>query len=158
MMAKIFKNRKVISNFENLVASYSPSEFDSPRRSTILLLDYWRSFGQAVKGFRELVCLDNSSQSLLHFEYSVSVQAGKGKASMTDLMLIDKTSTFAFEAKYKENPYQSVSKWLQKSDTQNRKRVLDGWLCLIHSRTGVSLAISDISSLPYQLIHRTASA
>ena len=138
-MTIIFKNRIVISNFKDLVASYSPSEFDSPRRSTVLLLDFWRSFGAAVKEFGKLLCLDDSFQSLLHFEYTVPVQAGRGKVSQTDLMLINKNSAFALEAKYKENPYPSVSNWLQISNTQNRNEVLGGWLTLIHSRTGVSL-------------------
>jgi len=66
---EIFKNRKAIYSFKELVASYSDSEFDSPRRSTVLLLDYWRSFDDAVKRSEEYICADFSNQIRLHFEY-----------------------------------------------------------------------------------------
>lgn len=146
---EIFKNRKAIYSFKELVASYSDSEFDSPRRSTVLLLDYWRSFDDAVKRTEEFICADFSNQIRLHFEYSVPVQAGKGKPSITDLMLLGDSAAFALEGKYKENPYPTVSKWLIDSAEQNRREVLGGWLSLIQSETGVSLTIDEISSLPY---------
>lgn len=157
-MVDIVKNREAIYGFEDLVASYSTSEFDSPRRSTVLFLDYWRSFNHAVKRFEALVGVDFSNQSRLHFDYSVPVQAGCGKNSFTDLMLTGNSTAFAIEAKYTEGPYETVSKWSRRSDEQNRKTVLGGWLSLIQSKTGVSLTIDEISSLPYQLIHRSASA
>ena len=157
-MIEIFKKREAVYSFDELVESYPASEFDSPRRSTVLLLDYWRSFDSAIEKLKELICVIFSNQSRLYFEYSVPAQAGCGKVSLTDLMLIDNATAIAVEAKYLEPPYQTVSKWLKSSDEQNRQEVLGGWLTLIQSRTGVSLAIVDISSLPYQLIHRTASA
>ena len=156
-MIEIFKNREAIYSFEELVASYSASEFDSPRRSTVLLLDYWRSFDYAVKRFEELFCVDFSDQIQLHFEYRVPAQAGRGQASCTDLMVISNSIAFAIEAKYTEDPYETVSKWSRSSNVQNREDVLGGWLSLIQSVTEVSLTFDDICSLPYQLIHRTAS-
>ena len=155
---EIFKNRETVSSFEELVASYSAGEFDSPRRSTVLLLDFWRSFDYAAKRLEEFICADYSHQCRLHFEYSVPVQAGEGKASFTDLMIVGSSIAVGIEAKYMEPPYQIVSSWIKKgSDEQNRKRVLGGWLSLIQSVTDVSLTFDDICSLPYQLIHRTAS-
>ena len=156
-MIDIFKNREAIYGFEDLVASYSTSEFDSPRRSTVLLLDYWRSFDSATESFEEMFGVDFSKQGRLHFEYSVPVQAGRGKASLTDLMLIGNAKAFAIEAKFREGAYKLVSKWLSQSNRQNREEVLGGWLNLIQTRTGVSLALDDISFFPYQFIHRTAS-
>lgn len=157
-MINVVKNREAVNGFDYLVASYSTSEFDSPRRSTVLLLDYWRSFSHAVKSFAALIGVDFPNQSRLLFEYSVPVQAGCGKKSFTDLMLTGDSTVIAIEAKYTEGPYETVSKWLRCPDDQNRKEVLGGWLSLIQSRTGVSLRIDEISSLPYQLIHRSASA
>lgn len=157
-MIEIFKNRDAINSFEELVASYSASEFDSPRRSTVLLLDYWRSYDNAAKRLEEFICTDFTHQIRLNFEYSVPVQAGDGKASSTDLMMVDSSLAIGLEAKFTEPPYPIVSSWMKKgSDKQNRKEVLGGWLSLIQSVTNVSLTFDDVCSLPYQLIHRTAS-
>ena len=156
-MIEIVKNCEAISDFEDLVNSYRKREFDSPRRSTVLLLDYWRSFDHATDIFGSSVGSDLTHQSRLHFEYCVPVQAGVGKGSYTDLMLTGKSIAFAIEAKHKEDPYETVAKWLEKSDKENREAVLGGWLSLIQASTDISLTIDQISSLPYQLIHRSAS-
>jgi hypothetical protein len=158
-MIEIFKNREATSSFEEVVASYSAREFDSPRRSTVLLLDFWRSFDYAVEKFGKLICADFSHHFRLHFEYSVPVQAGKSKkASYTDLMIVDSSHAIGLEAKYMEPPYPIVSSWIKEGpDEQNRRKILGGWLSLIQSVTDVSLTFDDVCSLPYQLIHRTAS-
>ena len=157
-MIEIFKNDEAANSFEELVALYKTSEFDSPRRSTVLLLDYWRSFDYAVKALEELIGVEFVDQIQLHFEYGVPPQAGKGKSSFTDLMIVDGSLAVGIEAKYKESPYQTVSSWIEEgADEQNRKRVLGGWLSLIRSVTDVRLTCDNICSLPYQLVHRTAS-
>lgn len=155
---EILKNRQAICSLEELVASYPASEFDSPCRSTVPLLDYWRSPKCAVQRFEKLVSVKFADQIQLLFEYRVPVQAGRGKASFTDLMIVDSSIAVGIEAKYMESRYQIVSQWIKKgSDEQNRKKVLGGWLSLIQSVTNVSLTFDDICSLPYQLIHRIAS-
>lgn len=156
-MIELFARGKKIDSFEELLASYPASEFDSPYRSTVLLLDYWRSLENTAKAFEKLVGVDFGNQMRLYFEFSVPVQCGWGKASSTDLMLTGNTFAVAVEVKFREPPYETVSKWLDKGDKKNRKKVLKGWISLIRSGTGVSLTLNDIASLPYQCIHRTAS-
>ena len=156
-MIELFARGKKIGSFEELLASYPIGEFDSPYRSTVLLLDYWRSLENTAKTFEKLVGVDFCNQMRLYFEFSVPVQCGWGKASSTDLMLIGNTIAVAVEAKFLEPPYETVSKWLNKKNKKNRKKVLKGWISLIRSGTGVGLTLNDIASLPYQFFHRTAS-
>ena len=156
-MIEIFAHGKKIDSFEKLLASYSTSEFNSPYRSTVLLLDYWRTLENTAKAFEKLVGVDFCNKMQFYFEYGVPVQCGEGKSSFTDLMLVGNTTAVAIEAKFREPPYETVSKWLNKKNKKNRKKVLKGWISLIRSGTGVSLTPNDIASLPYQFIHRTAS-
>lgn len=104
----------------------------------------------------------------LSFEYHVPAQAGKGKASLTDLMISTGDDAIAIEAKYTEPHYESVSTWLSAermrdetadvTGTSNRERVLHGWLSAINECVGGTLLTqANVGDCTYQLIHRTAS-
>lgn len=158
-MIEILLNRKPVHDFKELVKSFPKSQFDSPRRSTVLLLDSWRTFEPNVNYIEESLRADFSANCRIHFEYRVSPPKGKGKASFTDVMLCGNGTVAAVEAKFKDPAGDDVSKWLSKGNKPtNRKQVLEGWLSLIECATGVSLSAKEVSTLPYQLIHRTASA
>jgi hypothetical protein len=152
-----FQNRPV-SSFKELVRSFPRDEFNSPARSTVPHLDYWRSLERKANEFTALLGEPHSSQFDLHFEYRVPVQAGRGKPSHTDLMLLSSELAVAIEAKFTEPPYEKISSWLRKPPEANREQVLSGWLGLINRQCGVSLTQDQVFDLPYQLVHRTASA
>lgn len=91
-----------------------------------------------------------------------------GKPSMSDAMLLGKHMRIAVEGKWTEphfGPYQTVEEWLDEAGTDaaarvRRERVLDAWLAEVAGagalRRGVTRgALADV---PYQLVHRTASA
>ena len=156
-MVKLYSFGQKIENFQELVGSFPAKEFDSPKRSTVLLLDYWRLFENRLSEFCEFFGEEPTSDSILHFEYRVPVQSGKGTASHTDLMISTDDVVFGIEAKYMEPPYEDVATWLGSSAQPNREAVLGGWLGLIESGTGYLLTLDQISGLAYQLIHRTAS-
>jgi hypothetical protein len=64
----------------------------------------------------------------------------------------------AIEAKYTEPMYETVKAWLGQPPAQNRCTVLEGWLDRINKATAASLTMNSLLDLPYQLVHRTASA
>ncbi len=79
-------------------------------------------------------------------------QCGRSKAaSRTDLILISGDVCVAIEAKFTEPRYETVTQWLT---TDNRMKVLKGWLSLLSP----DLKKNDVYDLPYQLVHRAASA
>lgn len=151
-----YKNQG-LSSFPYLIGQYPPSEFDSPYRSTIPLLCFWRDPEAAHDKFSRLLNLTPSPELTLSFEYCVDAQKGDGRASQTDLMLISDQYSVAIEAKYTEGAYEKVKAWL--GDSENRKLVLEGWLNLINAKTiEGKVRVDEILDLPYQMIHRLASA
>ena len=183
---------------------------NSERTSSLPLVQFWKddklnkrvsSLEKLCPGVKLL-----SAGSELYFEYGVSVpiRFGRGKASMTDLMIISNQHAIAVEAKYTEvtKRYESIKSWLNKNpqdNNDNKIKVLIGWLKYIFDADGfttnplkdwlkyifdtvgstpnpkdwlkyifdtdgftpnpeVREHISQIQTVPYQLIHRIASA
>lgn len=151
-----YKNQG-LSSFQYLIRQYPPSEFDSPYRSTIPMLCFWRDPESGLDQISRALGLDLPHRVTLSFEYCVDVQKGKGRPSQTDLMLISDQYTVAIEAKYTEPPYEKVKIWM--GDSDNKRLVLEGWLDLINNKAGNGdVVVEDILDLPYQMIHRMASA
>ncbi len=146
---------RCISSYDKLLDSYQNNEFNSPKRSTVPLLAYWRTPDQRAREFSKALGFELSRSVRLDFEYKVPVQCGRGKASHTDLMLISGDVCVAIEAKFTDPRYECVAEWLAKgSNIKNRMKVLQGWLGLLSS----DLKQKDVAELPYQLVHRAASA
>ncbi len=131
----------------------------SVRTSSLPLAQFWGDVGltKRLTVFKKhLKCVDLKSAQKF-FEFPTMNKKGKGKASMTDLMMFTDNHRIALEAKYTEyekSEYEPVSTWNENNDN-NKKNVLGGWL----SYMGKSLAdIKKYGSIPYQLIHRIASA
>ena len=152
-----YKN-KYVPDFDSIVRSYSVSEFKSPRRSTVPLLLYWADYAKRIDGFFTAISIQTPSELTACFEYMVPVQFGKGKPSFTDLMLVSEQIVVAFEGKYTEPPYKTVREWLGNPASENRLKVLSGWIGLIERATGKSFHTIDFYDLTYQLLHRLASA
>ncbi len=144
-------------DFRGLLALVPDSALDSPRRSVVPLLDFWRTPETRLEQLSKLLDLDLNSASDLAFEYTVPVRQGRGKSSCTDLMILGPEAAIAVEAKYTEPRYETVESWLRDPAEPNRSVVLDGWLKMINSAAGSTLEASQIHQIPYQLIHRTAS-
>lgn len=152
----------------------------SKKTSSLPLVQFW----QDDDGFQNRVNALQSrlgdvgimtSESMLCFEYGVSVPRGfgRGKASMTDLMIITPENVIAIEAKYTEylkSKYEPLYRWLKDSKTddfsKNKLDVLAGWLKYIVDFGGVDnlpdikdfVMKDEVKKIPYQLIHRIASA
>ena len=158
----------------------------SEHTSSLPLVQFWKK----DKGFQDRVKdlqskLGNveimTSDSKLCFEYGVSVPTGfgRGKASMTDLMIISEDQVIAIEAKYTEylnSQYEPLDKWLKDSKadgfSRNKIAVLAGWLKYIMDFGGIDILHKEniqrfvedfiqkeeMKNTPYQLIHRIASA
>jgi hypothetical protein len=72
-------------------------------------------------------------------------------------MILTPDAAVAVEAKFREPRYESVESWLGKGGS-NREEVLGGWLELINRVARSPLDTDDVKELPYQLVHRAASA
>jgi hypothetical protein len=111
----------------------------------------------------------------LCFEYSVPVYKGSGlgKASMTDLMIMTAEKAIAVEAKWKEcdERYPTIDDWFKERLGEGAKQtnldgVLEGWIQYINDylekkgfgKKAVTVNDGDYSTIPYQLLHRIASA
>ncbi|MEW5736352.1 MAG: hypothetical protein AB1921_16015 [Thermodesulfobacteriota bacterium] len=95
----------------------------------------------------------------LYLEYQVPPPEGDGVASHTDLMVLSDQDSLAVEAKWTEPRYETVKAWRDKGkDSENRRKVLKGWLGLLQRQAGRELHMEDFSNAIYQMVHRAASA
>ncbi|WP_239491457.1 hypothetical protein [Luteitalea sp. TBR-22] len=149
---------RLLDTHTDVVGGLAPDSFDKVTRSTIPLLDYWREPAARLDSLTAQLGWPPFSEAELSFERQVPVANGKGKASFTDLMILGDQGAIAIEAKYTEPPYETVAEWLAQGNQANRALVLDGWLARIGEATGTAVARPGVAALPYQLIHRAASA
>jgi hypothetical protein len=156
---KIRHKQTDVADFQELLGQYGEAELQSPLRSTVPLLAFWRDPSIALTRLSGALGETLSNPVELLFEYQVPVRGGRGKASHTDLMVRTPTQAVAIEAKYTEPAYESVSAWRRKArGGRNRDAVLEGWLKSINATLGCNLTIENAKDSTYQLIHRTASA
>jgi hypothetical protein len=158
MRTTLFRSGVPVASFSDLLDKYAVDEFDSPFRSTVALLSYWRQPEARLAAVAALLQISLGDASELHFEYQVPVQRGEGKPSCTDLMILSGATSVAVEAKSTEPRYETVKSWLGGKTEGNRADVLDGWLSLLNKAAGTPLTRDKVENLPYQLIHRAASA
>ena len=148
-----------VGGYQQLLHAYSDGEFDSPCRSTVPLLMCWRDAEKRARELSKTLGFRMSNRVSLDFEYPVPVQRGKGKPSCTDLMMKSGDTSLAIEAKWTEPGYQEVSAWLAEgSNRKNRCEVLNGWVDLLGQGSSRKPKAIDMLELPYQLVHRAASA
>lgn len=146
----------VVADFEQLVVLLSADAVASPLRSTVPLVDFWRTPEPRLAQLSAAIGVDLLPPTVLCFEFPVPVQRGRGKPSFTDLMIVAGSAAVAIEAKFTEPPYETVRSWLRNPPEANRSEVLEGWLDLIRAASGTPLSVADVMDLPYQLVHRTA--
>jgi len=153
METKLYYKKDKINSINELIKKYSINEFKSPFRSTIPLLILYKIQPNNCFGLMEESYESNEKYI---FEFETPVTKGIGNPSCTDLMIEYPNTCIAIEAKWTEPAYETVINWLGKS--KNKKLVLEGWIELISNYTGIKFDSKSISDLPYQLIHRVASA
>lgn len=146
---------------------------NSEKTSSLPLVQFWKN---KDRGFPKSNCVKKfleecglleicSEESLFCFEYSVPVNnehGAKGKASMTDLMILTNQYAIAIEAKWTEceSIYEPIGKWRNSGVTENHAKVLNGWEEYINKylEGRVCGKIMATDDMPYQLFHRIASA
>ena len=161
-MGKFYYGQASNGEYGALLERLSGSKPNSEHTSTLPLAQIWKPGSQAygmLKGWFEDkfpgIDLDSAEKV---FEHATPIRGeGIGKASMTDLMLIDEKYKIAIEAKFKEvfDSYEPIGKWLEKGDRENRIKVLNGWLKDV---IGDGLPGEEVKDVPYQFLHRAASA
>lgn len=133
-------------------------EFARLTRSTIPLLNYWQHFHVRAVLAQQLGLADlNGAEH--EFEYATPVKRpGRGKASMTDLLLRSDRTVVAIEAKWHEPTYPSVREWLTKGNEYNKRNVLHHWLGMFDGFSDHDVDAAGVNNIIYQLLHRAASA
>lgn len=151
---RLFFDRKPVETITELIGQFGSKEFKSPFRSTIPLISIIKDdFG----AFRELLPANcRTSHVDIYFEWKTPSKKGRGNESQTDAMVFCSDAAIATEAKWTEGRYETLS------DRLNRKpldeELLDGWLEHIRPYVTSPISISKLADIPYQMIHRAASA
>jgi hypothetical protein len=155
---RFFYDRTPVIDAADLVRACGAAALASPSRSTVPLLNLLRhEQDRLTAAVAEALSLPPTGFDAVHLEYTVTPPQGVGKASHTDALLVSQDYAVAVEAKWTEPRYPSVESWLADGG-ENRNVVLEGWLSLVNGRSAAHLTPRDVSQLPYQLIHRAASA
>lgn len=165
-MKNFYYGTKTDNSFDSLLTLLSGSKPHSEKTSTLPLAQYWNpnapSFDKNMQFFaNHFKCL-HIDKATKTFEYPTPVIKGAiGKSSMTDLMIEDDTWKIAVEAKYTEvkTGYESIAKWRKKGkDTNNRDKVLEGWFQDLGIKNFTAFNSESYQNIPYQFLHRAASA
>lgn len=147
-------------DFDTILDQFSGTKINSLRTSSIPLVQFWKETDTRLKElFSEIGILSDKPE--LCFEFPTKPQLGKGKASMTDLMILGEDYKIAVEAKFTEYSKMQpdpISKWeLEGVSVENRENVLKYWESLIQPFSK-ELNSKSIENISYQFFHRTASA
>jgi len=147
-------------DYETLIDQFSGTKINSIRTSSVPLVQFWKNTEKHLYLLFDTLHLPAKDVALC-FEYPTKPLKGKGKSSMTDLMIIGQDFKIAIEAKFTEYVKMNsepISTWLQKGDKQkNKEEVLGYWKDLIRPFSQ-QLNESSIVNIDYQFFHRTASA
>jgi hypothetical protein len=145
-------------DYNTLLDQFSGTKINSVKTSSIPLVQFWKNTDKRLTQLGKYLDLNLDQNDLqLCFEYPTVPGQGKGKASMTDLMILAGDTQIAIEAKYTEyrRAEEKVEKWRTKNGN-NRQDVLQGWWDMIANFRTVPN--TNDPSIAYQFLHRTASA
>lgn len=150
MLLYNYKKKKGLT-IDSIINSYSNSEFKSPYRSTIPLIVLVKDNFELILEILDLKSIDN-----ITFEHTTPVKHGRGHPSYSDLLVESGNNAIIIEAKRTEPQYQAVFKWFD--DSHNKRLVINGWLDYINNYCKTNITVADVMKIPYQMIHRIASA
>jgi hypothetical protein len=147
-------------DYDTIIDQFSGTSFKSFQTSSIPLVQFWKDTETLLNQLLKKLNLD-LVETTLCFEYPTSPKKGKGKASMTDLMIITADAKVAIEAKFTEytpkGSIELIRKWKNEGDVENRKLVLQYWKDLIEPFCD-GMDDGALLNVEYQFLHRTASA
>lgn len=132
-------------------------EFKNLTRSSLPLLAWWKNKAAALALIGDKCGFDDLADASVSFEFPTPSAGPHDKASYTDVMVESLSTAIAIEGKWTEPRYETVAKWSEQGNVANRKKVLAHWLGLIRNRA-TGLDDDAIQQIPYQMLHRTASA
>jgi hypothetical protein len=163
MKNQLFFGQPTSLDYDLVLDMFSGTKINSNRTSSVPLVEFWKETDSRLHTL--LARIDDSllDQDIsLCFEYPTKPKLGKGKASMTDLMVITRDCKIAIEAKFTEyhkaKYTQKIKSWLKTGDyPENKEKVLAYWKKLITNFAKEPLT-EAINELEYQFFHRTASA
>lgn len=181
MAEYIYGNPNKTHSWENVASIFAAHDsLHSAQTSSLPLVQFWKPSGKllnnkALKLLGQCFGTEGLEEEFgnaeLFFEYPVPVGKGRGKASMTDLMIITDKHAIAVEAKWTEckEPYEpTIKDWLDENQEtkDNRENVLNSWIEYINryfEKQDSSIGEIDAdkiadTAIPYQLLHRIASA
>jgi len=161
MKYDLYYGKPTSYSFAEIVDQFSSKSINSIKTSTIPFLEYWKSTEQRLQLLKKNLNIKSNVLKLC-FEYPTPSYKSN-KSSMTDLMIIGEKEKIAVEAKYTEVKVklEMIDKWKLDSKgqyTENRKEVLNHWIKMIKPFLLSQLKVEEIGTLPYQFLHRTASA
>lgn len=146
-------------DFDTILDQFSGTKINSFRTSSIPLVQFWKETDVRLKALFDNLKIQCEKPTLC-FEYPTSPEKGKGKSSMTDLMILGNQLNIAIEAKFTEyvkGVSQLIKQWLTQGDSENRKAVLGYWTSLIKPFSK-GFSEEHLNQVCYQFYHRTASA
>lgn len=174
MSSYYYGNPEKSNSWEYAASIFAAHEsVNSKKTSSLPLVQFWKpnyskeGLSELAETFLERCGLSsNFGKPAFCFEYPVPANGGKGKASMTDLMILTDSYAIAIEAKWTEckRKYETIKEWKKSGDVENHKKVLNGWIEYIDAYlkdrgSNRKMKIADaIEEIPYQLLHRVASA
>lgn len=164
-------------SYDQTLEALSLTKTNSHKTSSLPLADFWhpeRNMLQKKDLFRHIgLDMQNWMNADYYFEYATPAfknrESGQmiaySKPSMTDLMIISRENTrITIEAKYteyvnKEEYTPILSTWYGGAD--HKKEIIQCWIDYINRSGCGSITQAEellSSDLPYQFLHRTASA
>lgn len=165
-------------SYDQALDVLSTTKTNSTKTSSLPLADFWhsdRNKSSKKQLFSSLGIHQDPKLADYCFEYPTPALNSKNgrallysKPSMTDLMIIFKETRITIEAKYtefvKDPDYSpSLKDWYEKSSSNgatHRKPIIQCWIDYIHGKNRYMTdgLLKDCPQLPYQFLHRVASA
>ena len=145
------------SDYDLILDYYSATKINSIQTSSVPLAQYWKNTDRALEKVAKALGLQVEVADV-YFEYPTK-SSKSNKASMSDVMIITENSKIAIEAKYTEYAkikYETINDWLKKGNNKNKIDVLEHWKNIVS--TFSNLDLNNLQNLPYQFLHRSASA
>ena len=163
-MSKYFFGK---GEFKDVLTCLSTTKVNSYKTSSLPLADFWNP-EKSKELERWLKKLQKEGIDIIdsdrYFEYPTPCMNGDfqlphSKPSMTDLMIINEKYQVAVEGKYteySESNYETIKDWNKKNEP-HKINIKNQWFKYIHD-CGASDKSEVTDDIPYQFLHRTASA
>ncbi len=154
-------------DYKDVLTCMASTKVNSYKTSSLPLAQFWNPNNKKLKGFFEK-CKEKGfdlSFGNRFFEYPTPCENNGeelqySSPSMTDLMIINEEYKVAIEAKYteySEGHYETIAEW-NKEKAEHKRNIKNQWFKYIRN---INATYNDDlldDTIPYQFLHRTASA